>query len=52
MKSLLWLLIGIGSLIGGLIPTWLGASYLSFWGFAGSTAGAIAGIYVFNKVDL
>ncbi len=52
MKSALWLLIGLGSVVGGLIPVWLGASYLSAWGFLGSTIGAIAGLYVYKYLDL
>lgn len=51
-KSLLWLFIGVGSLVGGLIPAWLGANYLSLWGIIGSAVGALAGIYLFNQIDL
>lgn len=52
MKSVLWLLIGIGGTLGGLIPTLLGANYLSFWGFFGSGIGAFAGIYLYRYLDL
>ncbi len=50
-KGLLWLLIGVGSVVGGLIPAALGASYLSMWGIIGSGIGAIAGIYAFRRLD-
>ncbi len=52
MKSVLWHLIGIGGIIGGLIPVWIGASYLSLWGFLGSGIGSIAGIYIYKYLDL
>jgi predicted MFS family arabinose efflux permease len=51
-KSLLWLFIGLGSIIGGLIPSWFGASYLSVWGILGSLIGAFAGVYAFRSIDL
>lgn len=50
-KSLMWLLIGLGATIGGLVPAWLGASYFSFWGILGSVVGAIAGLYFFNRLE-
>jgi hypothetical protein len=52
MKSVLWLLVGLGGIIGGLVPTWLGASYLSLWGILGSTVGGIVGIYIYTQLDL
>jgi hypothetical protein len=51
-KALMWLLIGIGSTIGGFIPVWLGADIFSLWGIIGSAVGAVAGIYIFNRLDL
>ena len=50
-RATLWLLISLGSLIGGLIPSWLGASYISIWGIVGSTLGAFAGVYAFYKLN-
>jgi hypothetical protein len=52
MKSVLWLLIGIGGTIGGFIPVWFGASYFSLWGILGSLIGSIAGIYFYRYLDL
>lgn len=52
MKSVLWLLMGIGGTIGGLVPSWFGASYFSLWGILGSGIGAIAGIYFYGYLDL
>lgn len=51
-KALMWLFIGIGGAIGGYIPVWLGASYFSVWGMLGSLVGGVAGIYIFNQMDL
>ncbi len=36
----------IGSVIGGYIPSLLGADFLSMWGVLGSTLGAILGLWV------
>lgn len=49
---MLWLLVGIGGIVGGLIPVLFGASYSSLWGILGSTIGGIAGIYIYNRLDL
>ncbi len=51
-KALLWLFIGIGGTLGGLIPTWLGAGYFSIWGILGTALGSIAGIFAYNRLDL
>ena len=36
----------IGSVIGGYVPSLLGASFLSIWGILGSTVGAILGLWI------
>ena len=52
MKSVLWLLIGVGGIIGGLVPALLGASYLSLWGILGSLIGSMAGVDVYSHLDV
>lgn len=52
MKSMLWLLIALGSIIGGFIPAIFGASAFSLWGLVGSTIGAFVGIYVYTQLDI
>jgi len=51
-KSIMWMMIGVGSVIGGFVPSIFGASYLSLWGIVGSTLGAIAGLYLYRRFDL
>lgn len=48
MTPKFWVLVGltIGSLIGGYVPTFFGASFLSLWSLVGNTVGGIVGIYV------
>lgn len=48
----MWLLIGLGSIVGGFVPSLFGADYLSLWGFLGSAVGAVAGIYLYNRLDI
>jgi hypothetical protein len=47
----LYLLLGsIGSVIGGYVPTLLGAGDLSGWGILGGLIGGILGIYLGTKL--
>ncbi|MGB4965912.1 MAG: hypothetical protein WBO77_02275 [Microgenomates group bacterium] len=48
MTPKFWVLVGltVGSLIGGYIPTFFGASFLSLRPLVGNTVGGIVGIYV------
>lgn len=48
---MMWLLIGIGSTIGGFVPNLWGAGFLSAWGIIFSGIGAIAGILAYNYFD-
>jgi uncharacterized membrane protein YeaQ/YmgE (transglycosylase-associated protein family) len=50
--KLLWLFIGIGSFIGGLIPELFGGNAFSLWGIIGSMLGAFVGIYAYHYFDL
>ncbi len=51
-KPIIWLLMGIGSTIGGYIPTLWGAnSFLSFSGILCSSIGAIVGIYIGFRIS-
>lgn len=49
-KSLVWLFMFIGSVLGGYISAWFGADIFSFWSVFGSAAGAVIGIYLGNKL--
>ena len=48
---MMWLMIGVGSVIGGFVPSIFGAGALSLWGLVGSTIGAIAGLYFYRRFD-
>jgi hypothetical protein len=41
----------LGSVIGGYVSTLFGAGAISFWSLAGSTAGALLGIYIAFKLS-
>jgi uncharacterized membrane protein YeaQ/YmgE (transglycosylase-associated protein family) len=45
-KSLLWILMIVGSTIGGFIPSLWGADFLSFSSLILSSIGAIVGIWL------
>lgn len=46
MKTLIWVGMIVGSLIGGYVPILFGASWLSFAAILGNGIGALLGIYV------
>lgn len=48
-KSMIWLGIFVGSLIGGSIPSLFHAGIFSLWGIVGSFVGAIVGIWFVFK---
>lgn len=45
-KTLVMAGLVIGSLIGGYVPSLLGAGFLSIWGVLGSTLGALLGLWL------
>ena len=45
-KTLVMAGLVIGSVIGGYIPSLLGAGLLSLWGVLGSTLGAVLGVWL------
>jgi hypothetical protein len=49
-KSWVTLLVIIGSIIGGYIPTLFGVSILSLWGLIASAIGGIIGIWIGLKL--
>ena len=46
MRSMVWIGIGVGSTIGGMIPSLWGANMLSISSIVFSGVGAMAGIWV------
>lgn len=48
-KSLVWLGVGVGGTIGGLVPMLWGAGAFSFWGVLFSGLGGFAGLYLSYK---
>ena len=46
MKTLIWVGMIIGSLIGGYLPTLFGASWLSFATVLGNGLGGMLGVYI------
>ncbi len=48
--KLMWLLIGVGSVIGGAIPGLWGAGIFSFSSLIFSTAGAFGGLWLAYKI--
>lgn len=51
MKTLIWVGMIIGSMIGGYIPILLGASWLSFATVLGNGIGGIIGIFIGFKLS-
>ena len=49
-KAYVTLLVFIGSIIGGYIPTFFGVSVFSFWGVITSAIGGIIGIWIGLKL--
>lgn len=49
-KSLIMLGMIIGSFIGGYIPIFLGASFLSTWSLVGSFFGGLLGVWITYKL--
>jgi hypothetical protein len=49
---MLWLLIGVGSIIGGLIPGIFHAGFTSVWSILGSAIGGLAGIWFYRRLDI
>ena len=49
-KGLIVLMASVGGMIGGYLPTLLGASGISGWSIIGSFVGGICGIYVGYKM--
>lgn len=50
-KALLFLMITIGGLIGGWLPTLFGADGFSMWSILGSGAGSVIGVFVAYKIS-
>jgi hypothetical protein len=50
-KSLIWIFLGIGSTIGGFIPTLWGDSFFSVWSVILTAVGGILGIYIGYKLS-
>lgn len=44
-KSLVILIMSVGSVLGGYLPTLIGVSPFSFWSLIGSFIGGVLGIY-------
>lgn len=51
MKSV-WLFIGMGSVVGSIIPMFFGAGYTSIWAIIGGMVGSFGGIWVYRYLDL
>jgi len=49
-KSLVWIGVSVGSLLGSWLPSLFGAGMLSLWGVFGGFVGAIVGIWVVFKL--
>lgn len=50
-KTVIMIGLVVGSTIGGYVPVLFGASIFSFASMAGSTVGALAGIYVGYQIS-
>ena len=50
-KSLIWIGVFVGSVVGGWIPTLWDAGLISFSGIIGSTIGGLIGIYGGYKIS-
>ncbi len=50
-KTIMYLFITIGGLIGAYIPTFFGADGFSIWSVVGSTIGGLAGIWAAYKLS-
>lgn len=50
-KTLIWIGAGLGSAIGGYIPSWWHDSLFSIWGIVLSTVGGVLGIIVAYKLN-
>lgn len=50
-KTMLYLFITIGGLVGGYLPSLFGADGFSAWAIIGSTIGGIAGIFVAKRLS-
>lgn len=50
-KTLIWIGVAVGSMVGGFIPTLWGASFLSFSSILLSAVGAFAGIWLGYKLS-
>ncbi|MEI8175013.1 MAG: hypothetical protein WCG28_03625 [bacterium] len=50
-KSLIWIFMAIGSVIGGYIPTFWGAGFFSFSSVILTAVGGILGIYLGFKMS-
>lgn len=49
-KNAVWLGVFVGSIIGGYIPVFFGASFLSYASIFGNAIGGVIGIFVAIKV--
>ncbi len=50
-KTVMYLFISIGGMIGGYIPVLFGASGIGAWSILGSTIGGLAGIWAAAKLS-
>jgi hypothetical protein len=51
-KLTITICMSIGTIVGGLVPTWLGdASLLDGWSILGGVVGGIVGIWVGAKIN-
>jgi hypothetical protein len=51
LKTLVWIGLTIGSLIGGYIPVLFGSSIFSLASIVGNAIGGLAGIYAAYKIN-
>ena len=49
-KQLIWLGMGVGSFVGGYIPSLWGADYFSLWGVVFTAIGGFVGIWLGFKL--
>lgn len=50
-KTLVWLGLGVGSTVGGYVPTLWGGDLISFSGLFGSFIGGMVGIWAAYKLN-
>ncbi|HVM56258.1 MAG TPA: hypothetical protein VMT74_02265 [Gaiellaceae bacterium] len=50
-RRILFMCVGVGSTIGGYLPTFVGFGAFSLVSFVGGAAGAIAGVWAARRID-